>query len=88
MGIDVNGFISDTHEPFICAICLHVIDDPINTPCDNLFCKSCFKRGQCSTCRRIFLQVKPMNRVLKQIYESLKLKCQATDYDEQLTVTN
>ena len=88
MGIDVNRFIGDTHEPFICAICLDVIDEPINTPCDHLFCKSCFKHGRCSTCREMVQQVKPMNRVLKQIYESLKLKFQATDCDEQLTVTN
>lgn len=33
-------------------------------------------------------QVKPMNCILRQINESLKLKCQVRDCDEKLTVTN
>ena len=88
MGIDVDRFSGDAHEPFLCAVCLDVVDDPIMTPCDHFFCKACFNRGRCPSCRETVQQVKPLNRVLKQIYDSLKLKCSERGCKEVLNVSN
>lgn len=92
MGIDIERFNGDAHEPFLCAVCLDVVDDPIMTPCDHLFCKACFSprsiRGRCPSCREKVEQVKQLNRILKQVYDSLKLKCSESGCKEVLNVSN
>ena len=89
MGIDANRFIGDSHHPFLCSVCLDVIKDPISTLCEHLFCKSCLVTpGRCPTCRQNVSETRPLSRVLKQIYESLRMKCLSTECQEQVQIWN
>ena len=90
MGLDSDRFFGDQHSPFICAVCLDVVEDAIVTPCDHLFCGACFTPGRCPTCRSNVTskQTKPMGRVLRTIYEGLKLKCSFVNCDQEVTVAN
>lgn len=88
MGIEVERFIGDHHNPFICPVCLDVEDDPVVTPCDHLFCKICFTPGRCPTCRRNVRQTEPMSRILTEDYESLKLKCPFQRCNQELIIGN
>lgn len=88
MGIEVERFSGDFHQQFICSVCLDVVEDPVITPCDHLFCKSCFTSGCCPECRQSVQQTKPMNRILRNVYESLKIKCLSNDCHEEILVSN
>ena len=86
MGIDIARFIGHHHETFTCQICLDVVEDPIMTPCEHMFCKDCFRPGKCPSCRQEANDAKPINRVLKQVYHSLEMKCLSQDCSEIITV--
>ena len=95
MGIDVNRFTGDNHEQFQCAVCLDIVEEPVETPCEHLFCKSCLKttdagatKYKCPTCRKEFNHAKSVNRNLKAIYDSLKLRCTSSECKEQFTISN
>ena len=88
MGIDVRRFVGNIHEPFLCYVCLDVVDDPVVTPCDHIFCKSCFKGNDCPTCRTPVITVKAMNRILEQVYGLLPMTCLARNCLTRITISN
>jgi len=39
-------------QQFDCAVCLHIVDDPLQTPCGHIFCHGCVNSlAVCPTCR-------------------------------------
>lgn len=89
MGIDSRRFTGDQYESFKCPVCLDVLEDPVTIdPCDHVFCKSCLVVGTCPLCRVTVTRTKPINRILKEVYEKLPLKCSFDDCNQQVTVGN
>lgn len=43
MGYDVKRFIGEIDEEFLCQICKMVLENPVQIPCDHLFCYECLK---------------------------------------------
>ncbi|ESO89885.1 hypothetical protein LOTGIDRAFT_164579 [Lottia gigantea] len=52
MGFDSEKFILNISEDKKCALCACVLDNPVKTPCDHIFCSGCIlpwvvRRGKC-----------------------------------------
>lgn len=89
MGINSDRFIAGQFERFKCPVCHDVVKDPVATdPCDHMFCRSCLVLGPCPLCRTNIIKTKPINHVLNEFYESLKLKCSSTGCSQELTIAN
>lgn len=41
MGFDVTRFVGETSEELICSICSEILEDPLTTECEHLFCRRC-----------------------------------------------
>ncbi|XP_052285535.1 E3 ubiquitin-protein ligase PDZRN3-like isoform X1 [Dreissena polymorpha] len=41
MGFDVEKFVCSVSEDRKCALCHHVLDNPVQSPCGHVFCSSC-----------------------------------------------
>ncbi len=41
MGYDVARFTSEISEELICSICSEVLESPLTTECEHLFCRDC-----------------------------------------------
>lgn len=88
MGIDDTRFVDEIHKQFECPVCLQVIEDPILTPCDHHFCRNCFQSDRCYVCRTHVKEIKPLNRISRKIYESLRLKCSFEGCNQEITLVN
>ena len=85
MGIDIDRF-PDKHsviDSLICTICTDVVEDPVQTPCEHCFCKSCITQwlqegqGSCPVDRQVlsFNGLKPLNRMTMQVLNKLNVYC-------------
>ena len=85
MGWDIDRFIDKDNivKDIICTICTEVVSDAKQTPCDHLFCKECIsewlKSGK-KTCpidrEKLSLNdLKPPNRMTRQLIDRLIVKC-------------
>lgn len=85
MGWDKDRFVNKDSilSDLICAICTDVISDPIQTPCEHCFCKSCISRWleeeqkSCPIDRKQLTQedLKKPNRVTLQLLSNLVVRC-------------
>jgi hypothetical protein len=73
---------AETLGEFECAICTDICVNPVNLPCDHLFCRheiaeSLRRKAECPTCRApsTAAQLKPLHRSLQNIYNALQIKC-------------
>ena len=92
MGIDVGLFIGTAHDPFICNVCRKVVEDPVTTSCEHLYCRTCFSPGRCRNrrCERILHSSYPLGKVLDKVYQALELagRCRVNGCDQTLTISN
>lgn len=75
---------SDAQNPFNCPICLHLLINPVTTPCGHSFCMNCLKecwdrddqKGvySCPQCRQTFTPRPALSRstVLAEVVERMK----------------
>jgi hypothetical protein len=85
MGWDQDRFVDKDRiaEHLICSICIEVVEDPLQTPCEHSFCKQCINRwlseGQriCPVDRQPLTAetLKPPNRLMKDILNNLTVRC-------------
>ncbi len=81
--MDPSLFIDEVPSHFLCCVCFNVVEDPVeHTDCDNIFCSGCSSKllshqSSCPLCRGSLKQSKmrPLNRILKGQYDSLKMMC-------------
>ena len=81
--MDPSLFIDEVPSHFLCCVCFNVVEDPVeHTDCDNIFCSGCSSKllshqSSCPLCRGSLKQSKmrPLNRILKGQYYSLKMMC-------------
>ena len=80
--IDTKLFLKDFGEiiqEFECPICLQFPLNPIQcSKCLKIICKTCQMTSKCALCREVFEQ-KELDRILKNIFEKLLLRCQNCD---------
>ncbi|CAF3200847.1 unnamed protein product [Rotaria socialis] len=82
---------SSIDEHVICAICAHPFIDPVVTPCDHTFCKTCIKswfdkKSECYLCRKGGLSMKalrPANHCMMNILDKILVRCLACE-DENI----
>lgn len=41
MGFDTARFVFEVDEELYCPICRRVLEEPMQSPCDHLFCREC-----------------------------------------------
>ena len=84
MGWDLERFVNKDNilSGLICSICTDVIEEPVQTPCEHCFCKSCITQwlrgGQKScpedrTTLNLSLLKKP-NRMTMQVLNDLEIR--------------
>lgn len=82
MGYDPTRFVKVTNEEFICAICKLVIEKPVETPCEHLFCNECIK-SWLAVNQKCPIDKKPLTknvlseprRYLRNLYNKLDINC-------------
>lgn len=81
MGIDQERFVEVSAE-LICCICTNVFEEPMESPCQHVFCTECISRwlllrNTCPTCRRPLRahEMKPPLPLLKNIIGRLRIRC-------------
>ena len=94
MGIKKELFLVDSCDIFICPVCQEVASDPVLASCcEATFCSTCFNdtmangTDSCPGCnQKVSNGIKsiPLQKQLKQFYQSLRLKCQ--DCDRKVTI--
>ncbi len=95
-GYPLEVFVDKTKaENFVCAICLCVPSEPVQTNCDHVFCNSCIssdllQKRQCPLCRtpipaNLFIteNAQPKNILLKSTIDSLHIQCTNSDLECQ-----
>ena len=85
MGWDIKRFVDkeDVIEDLKCSICTEVLEKPVQTPCDHLFCDECIKQwlhqGQqtCPVDREQLTPdaLKPASRITRQLLDKLHIHC-------------
>ena len=85
MGWNIERFIAKEAivDEFICSICTDVVENPVQTPCQHLFCNDCIRRWitegrkSCPEDRRPLTAnaLKPPNRLTQQFLNKLIVKC-------------
>ena len=84
-GYDTNRFVDNPQSlavEVMCAVCLDVLEDPVETECQHHFCRKCLEErlthlAECPTCRAEIheLQLRSPNRTMKQFLGSLMIRC-------------
>ena len=87
---DIKYFTGDNIEDeFLCSICNNVLQNPVNTPCDHLFCSGCIrkwlkqpdKESTCPICRKHITlnKVSAAPRIIQRLLEKLFITCKYHD---------
>lgn len=89
MGYDTTRFLAEVNEEFICTICMSVLENPTQTPCEHSFCSDCINGWlsidkTCPVDRRPLAtkDLKTPGRVLRNLLNNLDVKC---DFRKSLT---
>ncbi|KAI2799124.1 E3 ubiquitin-protein ligase NRDP1 [Blomia tropicalis] len=82
MGFDTEQFDDEINEEFICTICAGVLEDPLITHCDHLFCFKCIhdwlRANRTCPIDRLNLRkcmLKPAPRSIRNIINRLPIQC-------------
>jgi len=85
MGWNIDRFIAKESivDEFICAICTDVVENPVQTPCQHLFCNECIRRWineghrTCPEDRQALTAnvLKTPNRLTNQFLNKLIVRC-------------
>ena len=89
MGWDIQRFVDRETivQDIICSVCTDVVQEPVQTPCDHVFCSECIirwleeGRRTCPIDRQdlTFEVLKPPNRVITQLINKLTIRCRYFD---------
>lgn len=82
MGYESIRFVSEVDEEFYCSICTMVLEDPMESPCEHLFCNECVKRWLATDRRcpvdRSSLKLDMLKhpaRFFRNMLDKLEIKC-------------
>lgn len=87
MGYDLVRFVGFVDEEFYCTICTMVLETPLQSPCDHLFCSKCISEwlsveSICPVDRRLLTTdgLKPPARYFLNMLDKLVIKCSFRKY--------
>jgi hypothetical protein len=82
MGYDISRFVGDVSDELLCSICSDVLEDPLTTECQHLFCCDCINGWLCENCTcpidrkqipKSTLKLAP--KTIKNLLNELKIHC-------------
>ena len=79
---------SEITDDITCSICTDIVQSPLQTPCQHVFCKECItnwiKRGNdtCPVDRALLknIQLKPLPRIIQKLINRLTIRCENYEY--------
>ncbi|KAJ6603994.1 E3 ubiquitin-protein ligase NRDP1 [Pseudolycoriella hygida] len=84
MGFSLDLFFGKIDDSFICVICAQVLEIPVESTCEHIFCNQCIEdwlaiRSTCPVCRISMVRnLKPAARYFRNLLDKLERKC---DYE-------
>ena len=82
MGYEVERFTHEIDEEFHCSICKMILKDPIQSPCEHLFCDECIKGWlavdeSCPVERGPLKleDLKPATRTVRNLMKKFEINC-------------
>ena len=94
MGYEVELFLSQVDQEFLCSICLSVFEEPVQVPCGHVFCRRCITKWvlyhKSCPVDRSYLQLTDMTRIaipFKNILDRLEIKCRFQGCDQVSTLS-
>jgi len=82
-------------EEFICPLCCEIPMDPVVTPCQHVFCRSCIHRAleirrECPNDRQPLRRrdLRPVSGIAKRVWERIPVNCPSSDCEWTGTVGN
>lgn len=82
MGYDIDRFVAPINEGLLCCICRDVLEDPVQSPCEHAYCKTCIEawlvhETRCPEDRKplALSNLKPLFRYMKNDLNQLQIKC-------------
>lgn len=83
MGYELARFVGQVDQEFICSICMMVLEIPVESPCEHIFCSECIKDWLAveSTCPVDRLPIhsfdlRAMPRYFRNLLDKLEVRCE------------
>ncbi len=82
MGFELERFVSEIDDEYLCAICTLVLENPVQSDCEHIFCSKCINEWldsdlSCPVERKILQpeNLKPVPRYFRNMMDKLEIKC-------------
>lgn len=82
MGYDLKLLVGEIDDQFRCSICGMILENPMVTPCNHVFCDECIGRwlnvaASCpiDSCSLTVHDLKPSTQIFRQTLDKVELKC-------------
>ncbi|KAJ6640026.1 E3 ubiquitin-protein ligase NRDP1 [Pseudolycoriella hygida] len=82
MGYELAGFVNEVDKEFICSICMMVMKNPVQSPCEHIFCSECIRSWiplleNCPVDRQLLRpdDLKPTPRYFRNLLDKLEIRC-------------
>ncbi|XP_037050084.1 uncharacterized protein LOC119084270 [Bradysia coprophila] len=86
MGYDLRRFVGEIEEEFVCSICRRVLEDPLQSKCEHMFCRECIqdwlsKNASCPDCRKKLTidDMQAPGRIIRNLFNKLIIRCNFED---------
>lgn len=83
MGYEVTSFVGEVDKEFVCPICMMVVEKPLVSPCEHIFCAKCIvewvtQDNSCPVDRQALQMsnLKAAPRYYRNLWSKLNVKCQ------------
>lgn len=82
MGYETTWFVDEVDKEFVCSICMMVVERPLESPCEHVFCTKCIvgwitQDTRCPVDRKA-LHLRNLSapaRLYRNLWGKLKVKC-------------
>lgn len=82
MGYDIARFVDKIDENFHCIICTTVLENPVQSPCEHIFCNDCIitwltVKNTCPAdqCLLRVEDLKSVPRYFRNLLDKMKIRC-------------
>lgn len=82
MGYEIARSVNEIDDEFLCSICTMVLENPLQSPCEHIFCSECIKdwlkvEARCPVDRFVLApgDLKPTPRYFRNMLDKVEVKC-------------
>lgn len=82
MGYDFGRFTAEIDEDFHCVICTMVLENPVQSPCEHIFCNDCvvkwlLVKESCPVDQRLLRvgDLKSVPRYFRNLLDKMEIRC-------------